>query len=175
MKKTIILSVIISFAFTSINAQQNIDIQQIRKFYNATKERIEFSKKNKLEGNLYCDIIEKNVHGASWRAVGNFNIKSQFWYNDQPDFLDNPRTGLEMVIIDCEYSIVQYYKEYLFHNGQLVFVFYKNDKNELRYYFKDNKLIKQLGEFKEEMYMPTVQEVQNEAEVYMNQYLKDFK
>ncbi len=174
MKRTSILLIIISLAFTSIEAQQKADIQQIRKWYNATKERIAFSKKNKLDGSLYCNLVEENVHGTSWRAVGTYHVKSRFWYNDQPDFLDNPRTGLEMVIINGKSAVLEYYMEYLFHNGKPVFVFYKAGSDELRYYFKGNKLIKQLGKCKEDMYMPTASQVQQNAEVFMKQYTSDF-
>ncbi len=172
MKRTSILLIIISLAFTSITAQNADDIKKIKKWYYTTKEQIKFSKHNKVESKLYCDIIENNVYNKYWRVVGKFHVKSQFWYNEQlPDQLDNPRTGLNMVIIDGTHGPITTYTEYLFHDGQLVFVFYKTNGGEIRYYFKDNKLIKQLGKFEEEI-IPTAKESQSNAETYMNKYLK---
>ncbi len=176
MKKTSILLIIISLVATSIKAQQNTDIQQIRKWYNTTKEQIEYSKKNKFEGSLYCDVMERNVNGASWRAVGNFYAKTQFWYNDDPSLMEdegeNHRACLEMIIDKTEASADKYYSEYLYHSGQLVFVFYKQNDETIRLYFKNKKLIKQIGEIKE--YAPTVEDMQNQGENFMKTFLASF-
>ncbi len=175
MKKISILTVIISFLFLNLQAQQQSDIQNIRKWYQTTKQSISFSKKNKSEGSLYCDIFEKNSNGASWPAVGNFHIKREFWYSNRPDFLDNPAEGLEMVIVNGERSAVKFYEEFLFHGGQLVFAFYKEGELELRYYFKNKKLIKKLGDEEyDSMYVLSEEGALELGDIYIKQYLSSF-
>ncbi len=69
-----------------------------------------------------------------------------------------------------------YYGEYLYHNGECVFAFYKDYLNEFRFYFKNDNLIKEIKGNKtgEGMYVPTVEDVKRNASVYMQQYLSDF-
>ncbi len=176
MKKVSIFLIIISLFATNIKAQQQSDIQQIRNWYNSTKEKIAFSKKNKYESSLYCDIMERNVHGASWRAVGNYHSKTQFWYHEDPNLSDNECENkldcLKIIIDKTESSVNNYYSEYLYHKGQLVFVFYKKNDEQLRLYFKNKKLIKKLGKIKE--FAPTVEDMQKQSENYMITFLASF-
>ncbi len=172
MKKLSIILVLISFVFVNVQAQQQSDIKQIRKWYYATKNEISTSKKDKSDAELYCDITERNAHGASWRAVGNYNSKTQYWYSDDSQFMPDEyerRTCLKMVINNKTSSIHKYYSEYLYHDGQLVFVFYKINDDELRLYFKNNKLIKQIGKITD--LHPNVKNLQSIAEDYMKVYL----
>ncbi len=168
MKKTIILLIITSIALTSIRAQKDADIKQIRKWYNATKENIKLSKKNRDDAVLYCDILKENVYGASFPVVGTFSLKSEFWY--KPYSGDNVRTCLDMVITKSTRSVVEAYSEYLFHNGHLVFVYYKSNLTELRYYFKNNNLIKQLGKCNDDHFCPSANDVRMKAEDYVSRY-----
>ncbi len=174
MKAKQIITIIIVLVTTGVVAQEKADILQIRKWYNETKKEIAFAQEHPREGVLYCDVIEKNVHNASWRAIGEYHIKKQIWYNDQPDFLENPRTGLSMVIINLRRSVRKEYSEYLYHNGNLVFVYYKDNLNELHFYFKHNKLIKKIEELGNDEAALTEREAQHNAEIYMQQYLSDF-
>ncbi len=157
-------------------AQNKYDIQHIRDVYYSVKEDIAFSKEHKFEGRLYCDIAEKNAHGKSWRATGVFHSKTEYWYNDDPSIIngvgENPRTCLDMVIENMEIAARQLYIEYLFEKGQLIFVFYKTDDVEVRLYFKDNRLIKQLGKFENDV--PTTKEIMGYAETCMQQFLYSF-
>ncbi len=175
MKKINTVLVIICFAALSMNAQQSSYIQSIKKWYKETKSNIAYSKKHKLEGSLYCDIIERNINRVSFPAVGVFHIKQELWYSTHPDNLDNPAEGLEMVIVNCERASLKYYEEYLFHNGQLVFSFYKEGDLELRYYFKNKKLIKKLeGSEYDNMYAMSEKSALQNAEVYIKQYTTTF-
>ncbi len=174
MKRINILSILILLISVNVQAQSDINIQTIRKRYYEVKKEIKYSEKNKEEGSLYCDILERNVNGASWQAVGTFHLKQKFWYKSQDDFPDNPNSGLEMVIVNCERAAAKFYSEYLFHEGKLIFVFYKNENEELRYYFKNNKLIKQLGEYKENMYMLSADEALKNSKIYIKQYMSVF-
>ncbi len=177
MRKIVILLILINLAFSNMQAQNNADIQQIKKWYYGVKDAISESKKNKFEGNLYCDITERNVNGASWRAVGNYYVKTQYWYNDDPGLMiddeKNPRKCLEMVIDNKEASVDKYYSEFLYHDGQLVFVFYKLNDESLRFYFKNKKLIKQIVDIREE-YAPTAESIKQQGENYMRIFLASF-
>ncbi len=170
MKKISILLVLISFTFINLKAQQ--DIQQIRKWYYGTKEEISNSKKGDEYG-LYCDILSRNAHGASWRVVGNYSVKTQFWYNENPYFMqsvdEDPRACLDMVIENMESGPNNYYSEYLYHDGQLVFAFYKKNDEEIRFYFKNNKLIKQVGEPKN--FTIDYETIMYQSEEYMKTFL----
>ncbi len=173
MKKLSILIIFVSFLFTNAKAQQQSDIKQIRKWYYSTKNEISTSKKDKYEGSLYCDITRRNVHKAFWPVVGDFTSNTQYWYNDEPNLTfeddDNPRACLEMVINNTQSGLFKYYSEYLYHDGQLVFAFYKANDEEMRFYFKNNKLIKQTGEITD--LPPTSQSIKATAETYMKKYL----
>ncbi len=163
---------IILLMLVSFSTQSQSHIQQIRKWYQEVKKEISFSQKYKFEGSLYCDITEKNINRASWRAVGTYYSKVQFWYNDDPSLMqdagENPRACLEMVIENTESSVNKYYIEYLYHNGELVFVFYKVNAEEMRFYYQNHKLIKQLGKI--ENYPPTAKEMIEKSEQYMKSF-----
>ncbi len=172
MKKISIIIVLISFVFVNLQAQQQSDIEQIRKWYYATKNEISTSKKDKYDGSLYCDIIKRNVHKAFWEVVGDFSSNTEYWYNKDPNLMfenDNIRACLEMVIDNTQSGLFKYYSEYLYHDGQLVFAFYKVNDEEMRFYFKNNKLIKQTGEITD--LPPSSQNIKANAEAYMKKYL----
>ncbi len=171
--KLIVIFLLLSLVAVNIHAQQKADIQQIRKWYNETKKAIAFAQKHQREGALYCDVIEKNVHNASWRAIGWYNVKKQMWYNDQIDFLDNPREGLNMVIINVTRDVRKEYSEYLYYEGELVFMYYKDVLNEMRFYFKNGKLIKKIEKLGNDEETLTERDVQHNSEIYMNQYLSE--
>lgn len=182
VKTSILISLICSLSFTILNAQSKHDIQHIRKVYQQAKEQIAFSIKNKFEGNLYCNTLEENVNNSSWRAVGTYNKKSQFWYNKDPSFSEslgeNPKACLQMVTEKAKISDRMYYKEYLFENGQLVFIYIKYPSEnlikseELRLYFKNEKLIKQLG--KPNIYSGDIESLMVEAKLKMKLFLATF-
>ncbi len=174
MKKISIVIISILFAALNMQAQENADIQKIKSRYQEIKKAIAFSKKNKFEGSVYCDVLERNVNHASWPALGNFFLREELWYSEQPDFLDNPKSGLVMVIAKGEQSVEKYYSEYLFDNGKLVFVYYKNNTDELRYYFKNNNLINQLGNASNNVYTITPRAALQNADIYLHQYLATF-
>ncbi len=176
MKKISILLMMICFSAANIRAQQSADIQKIRKLYYETKSDIEYSKKNKFEGKLYCNRLIKNENNRSWRAVGNYHYDIRYWYHENPlALLDegaNPHNALKMVIIDGELSARKFYSEYLYYGLNLCFAFYKRDSLEVRLYFKDKKLIKQVGKFDD--YSSSVDEIVDDAENCMKTFLASF-
>ena len=128
---------------------QNADIEHIRKVYYKAVDDIKKSREEGYEGSLYCNTQETNKYGKSWRAVGNYNEKVEFWYDDDPGHHEeNPAEVLYMVIVTGESAAYGYYKEFVFENGKLIFAFekYRNEEepDELRYYYKNEELIKRV-------------------------------
>lgn len=175
MKIKILTLLAVCFAMTTLKAQNKTDIQHIKDIYYKVKEDIAFSKEHKFEGSLYCDMMEKNVNGKSWSAIGEYRSKVQFWYDEDPDMSDDedPRNALKIVVENTSKANTRtYYAEYLFDKGKLIFVFYKRNAEEIRFYFKDNGLIHQIGTFEE--YTPTEKEIQHNGEIYMKTFLSSF-
>lgn len=166
------------FCLTLAIGQSKTDIQYIRNKYKQVKTSIDLSANKKEKSDLYCAIWENNAHAS---MLGEHS-KTQFWYNHLPDISEDmgedPRATLEMVI--DKYSIDNgqlYYKEFLFDKGQLIFVYSRyaeqtNKAKEIRLYFKNNRLIKQLGEQQAEV--NDKEHLINEAEFKMKLFLTNF-
>ncbi|MCR9249957.1 MAG: hypothetical protein NXI20_06010 [bacterium] len=127
---------------------QNSDIDAIRTHYT------EIGKKS---GNcemdcLYLNELKVNANDQPWRAVGNYEKTIQFWYNDDPKQCDECGTDGEnvliKVVIDESGSSYSIHQEYLYLEGDLIFHYHisedENAKEEYRYYFKDQILIKMM-------------------------------
>ncbi len=174
--KRITFTFLMILAITMAKTQQNADIQDIRKLYYKTKSDIAYSKKNKFEGKMYCNRLIKNENKRSWRAVGTYHYDIRYWYWDNPlAMLDegaDPINALDMVIVDGEVSARKFYSEYLYSGGNLCFAYYKRDELEVRLYFKDKKLIKQIGKF--DNYSSSVDEIKKDAHHYMKTFLASF-
>ncbi len=138
---------------TVTQSQDKSDIQHIRQVYKNIKADIAFSKENKFEGKLYCNILEENINNKPWQDIGISHSKIQFWYSGQPWLKnmpgDNPKEDLSMVIENSTIEKKKIYAEYLYENAELIFAFYKSKTEEVRFYYKNGKLIKQLGQFDE--------------------------
>ncbi len=166
MKTKSILTIIILLITIGISAQKKADIQQIRKWYGETKNKIANSQKQKTQTPLLCTVFERNAY----KNEGAFHLKQEFWHNFEEM---NTQQGLEMVILNAKKS---FYAEYLYHKGELVFVFFKDYLNEFRFYFKDDVLIKEVKGTKvgEGMFTMTSEEAKRNASIYMEQYLSGF-
>lgn len=178
MKAKIIITMLSCFSFTLINGQGKVDIQHIRNKYKQVKTNVDLSTNKKKKSNFYCAVWENNVYAS---LLGKHS-KTQFWYN-QPPYISQetgkePRACLEMVIDKHSIDNGQlYYKEFLFDKGQLIFVYSRYAKHtkkaeELRLYFKNNKLIKKLGE--QGVQVGDKESLINEAEFKMKQFLATF-
>ncbi len=166
MKRKQIIAVALLSLATGMSAQQKADIQQIRKWYNETKNKIANNQKQRAQIPLICTVLENNAYNAQ----GAYHMKQQFWHNFEDT---DTRKGLEMVILNSNQN---FYAEYLYHKGKLVFAFFKDYLNEFRFYFKNGVLIKEVKGNKvgEGMFTITSKEVKRKASIYMQQYLSDF-
>lgn len=129
----------------SANAQNKADIQSIRNIYYKIKEDVSFSVKYKSEGRLYCNKIERNVNDMSWRAMGSYHKTTNLWYSyNFSDEHKNFYPKLEYVTVSEIESKLHYSVEYLFENEKLIFCYTKSEIGEFRFYFKNEKLIKEI-------------------------------
>ncbi len=159
-----------------ITAQNNSDIKHIKNVYYEVKKSIDFSIKHKYEGKLYCNVTQDNVNRRAWSDVGVYYSKIEYWYGSNPYMVDDEdvTSCLDMVIAKNQVAAVKYYVEYLFEKGQLIFVYYKMGDEEVRLYYKNKKLIKKIGDFKDKYYSYSEEEIQNKAKRYMYTFLFNF-
>ena len=140
MKKLLFLIVLLLPLLTTAQ-----DIQHIRSVYQDIAEQIEACTSPE-DCSLYKNTLVMNEMGASWRAVGNFSKTISFWYDDDPfncdDCEDRGAEVLRKVTIEEVSGMAEYYSEYLYENGQLIFYFSRYEEEELRLYFNDEQLIR---------------------------------
>ena len=100
---------------------------EIRNHYQDVNKKIQSSKEQGYEGELYCNEWVTNKNSKSWPAVGNYNETTSFWYDDDPNHLNaserDPKLVLLKVTIQRKASHLSTNEEYLFKNGKLVFYF----------------------------------------------------
>lgn len=144
------------------------DIKYIQDLYKQVKEGIEFSVKNGYRGSLYCNTLSENVYGKSYPAVGIFRRTLNLWYDGEAlsEEMDQISNHLQMIIERTECASHTYYAEYLFDDGKLIFAYCKGDL-EVRYYFKNNRLIKQIGHPGDFGEAYTQEDVCNNAKMYL--------
>lgn len=107
-------------------------------------------------GGFYCSEVFLNSRNGSWRAVGNYYLKINFWHTDEPRFAAMDGKPEASVLVKAEVhegaAIRTSYRDFLYDKGKLVFVFVKERAGdgpfeERRYYFADGKLFRfQLGQ-----------------------------
>ncbi len=188
MKCKLVFFFLLIAQYSALYAQSEEQlIENIRSLYKNTNEQI--AEAIKQSSGLYCNELVVNKHSASWRAVGNYQKKVRFWYDDDPFIADcdNPEGGCREVLKKIEENIASTYSwnyEYLFESGKLVFCFakysYQNSNNqEFRFYFHDNKLIRYLekrdNQSEEFMYSKKdADKIQQQAEELMKLFLSTF-
>lgn len=127
---------------------QSSDIEAIRTHYTEIGKQ---SKDCEI-GCLYLNELKVNANDQPWRAVGNYEKTIQFWFDDDPKQCDecgtNGENVLMKVVIDESGSSYSIHQEYLYLDGDLIFHYHvsedENAKEEYRYYFKDQILIKMM-------------------------------
>ncbi|MDD8026853.1 MAG: hypothetical protein PHI34_10080 [Acidobacteriota bacterium] len=135
-------------------------------------------------GGFYCTETWINSRNGSWRAVGNYYQKIQFWHTDEPGFAAAEGLPEKAVLVKAEVheaaAIRTYYRDFLFDDGRLVFVYIKERSGdgpfeERRYYFDKGKLFRfQLGtEVKAEV--PDAAAILREAESLQARFLALFR
>jgi len=151
---------LLSFLVLSVCSVGAQGLTHIREIYRSVNAQIETCNSNSGESDnnceLYSNVLNINSQGNSWRAVGDYNKLTKFWYNDEPPFSEiesKPEAVLQKieVTISSTYNI---YEEYLFENGALIFYYHRYDYGEeiqeARFYFKDGKLIEFISSVAEE-------------------------
>ena len=125
---------------------QNEAIKNIRERYQKATSAIKLAESGEQSG-LYCNTIEENKYNGSWRAVGLYNIKTEFWYDDQPGMLceeegKGEACHLQFIKNTAQVSAGGWYTEYLFQDGKLLFVFMETEGAQYRFYWHNEKLIR---------------------------------
>ncbi len=176
MKRITLTAVIIILTLITLQAQNISDIQEIRELYKQAKKDIAQSENKQGNSKLYCNRLIENVNNASWSAVGTYHYDIHYWYNDNP--LNRIKIGapphycLQMVTINAKVSAREFYLEYLYSGEHICFAFYKSKTEEVRLYFKDGKLIKQVGKF--DKYTTDAEEIVKHSVTCMNTFLATF-
>ena len=151
--KRLIIILLIGLSFSSF--AQNDEIQSIRDHYYHVKTWINAFDPDSLEYNpYYHDIKIRNVNNSPWRAVGIYRDTIHYYYTDEMEAenmegnLENDNSwALAMVINSAQYAFNFEYCEYLYQNGELIFIYRRfldsnEELTEYRYYFVDDKLIR---------------------------------
>lgn len=130
MKKIVLMIVMCLCAVGSVQAQ-NAQVAQIRKLYAEAKERMA----NKKKADLPQD---ETVVTSNYMAPGAGPIKdvTHYFYSGEFDEnLGNVYYTPYFITRSYNAGAVNYYEEFLFDKGSLVFYFSKSGNNETRYYF----------------------------------------
>lgn len=128
-------------------------LRAIKALYGETAAAIALAQKGE-GGGLYSNELVINSRGGSWRAVGLYSQKAVFWYSDQPEFVAaegrKERAALAKVEVRETAAAVSTYTEFLYMDGEPVFVFRKEsgggEPGEERVYLKgDRVLLRSIG------------------------------
>ena len=136
-------------------AADDAAVAGIRKAYADTAAAISRALKGEENG-LYANELVVNSHNGSWRGSGNYSKKAVFWYADLPEFATAEGKKGESVLAKVEVTetaaAITRYSEFLFAEGELVFVFRRGGSDgpgEERLYLKDGKVLLRLAGAKE--------------------------
>ena len=157
---------------------QESEIQAIRKIYSETQNWIKECTTPE-NCSLYKNALVINEIGSEWRAVGNFSKTISFWYTDDAANCDDcgleGRNVLRKIIVEEVSGIREYYYEYLYFEGELIFHYMKDPEQEYRYYFFDEFLIRYMED--QEITDDTSQSesiVKSEGKRLMELFLRSF-
>lgn len=127
---------------------QSGTLNEIRAHYTQVTQKIKTTEAEPgMESPLYCNKLEENVYDASWRAVGTYHRKLEFWYDDMPGMAceevnGNEACHLQMIRLTEQNGIGGYYAEFLFEDGVLVFCFMEHEGGQRRFYWQDGSLFR---------------------------------
>ncbi|MFH0894040.1 MAG: hypothetical protein V2A54_06360 [Bacteroidota bacterium] len=180
---------ILLFVVSNSCIAQDDEISKIRALYQKTTEEqlIAVMPAPDNYGTLYNNEIVINKYNGSWRAVGNYICKMNFWYTDQPAFAkeehgkeESALRKVEMTSTWSANNIESF--EFLYENGELVFCLkkdatYDNQEKplEYRYYFSRGKLIRYMLGQETQKTLPDTKEVLANSQRMMNLFLTTFK
>ncbi|MCD4701530.1 MAG: hypothetical protein K8S24_06705 [Candidatus Aegiribacteria sp.] len=112
------------------------NVQYIRDIYRQTNEEID-------NGELYRTIVDINVDGLSYPAVGTYHpvLTLYFGFSEEEPYPDNLRKAILVV----DRAAYHEYSEFLYDGyGDLIFVYVTGQPNmpEMRFYYHLGELIK---------------------------------
>jgi hypothetical protein len=115
----------------------------IRNHYTEVNTKIKESLEQGFEGSLYQNQIVINKNGKSWPAVGTYEEKIDFWYDDVPDHISpqerNPKNVLLKVHVSRHNVHQRNNEEYLYKDGRLLFYYSSMEEEgnqwEVRVYY----------------------------------------
>ena len=129
------LSLLFCLLLGTVQAQaQNEQLAKIRKMYAEAKESVEHRKKAELPSN-------ETVVTSDYMAPGAGPIKDVTHYFYDCDYDEEVSTYIytpNFITRKHNVGAMDYYEEFLFDKGSLVFYFCKNEGNETRYYWGAN-------------------------------------
>jgi hypothetical protein len=161
-------------------------VAAIQKLYARTQDLIVRALKAEKEGvgaGLYATEIVVNGHQAPWRAVGNYQKRTTFWFTDQPEFAahDNlpPEGVLAKIDVKVEAAVRRENEEYLFDRGRLVFYYHREQygdepAQETRIYFKNDAPIKAISGLTVLGAIPDTSSIQKRTLVLVRLFLSSF-
>lgn len=125
-------------------------MQEIRTHYANIDELVRECETDTENCGLYQNELVVNTAGQDWRAVGSYKKTVEFWYTDDPTKCDECEkeglSTLEKVIVREAGSTYTSLREYLYKQGELIFIYKKDDGEygleEMRYYYSEGILIR---------------------------------
>lgn len=129
--KKIVLSMILCLCALGSAQAQNAQVANIRKMYTEAKERMANKKKSELPQ-------DETVVTSNYMAPGAGPVKDVTHYFYSGEFDENlGNVYYTPYFITRSYNVGarDYYEEFLFDKGSLVFYFCKSQNDETRYYF----------------------------------------
>ena len=124
---------------------------RIKALYSETAAAIARAQKGG-EGGLYANELVVNSRNGSWRGSGTYSKKAVFWYADPPEFAaaegKKGESALAKVEVTETAAAITCYSEFLYGNGELVFVFRRGGDGETaeeRVYLQDGRVIQRLN------------------------------
>ena len=146
-KTNILLVIVIIVGATgTLRAQKDSaeTIEQIRRIYNQTTDRIAAAEKNFPESDVFFSELIVNKGGTMYPAVGIFRSVYEFYYTYGDREKDPYPNRLLKVSVSTKRSAMREYSEYLYDEaGNLIFYFEKlSDEPEVRIYFVGNRIVR---------------------------------
>lgn len=129
--------------FLEVSAQNDSKIEEIRKIYKETNEKIAQSDADGESSDTYLIELAVNKNNGSYPAVGIYRTVAKFYYT-YGDREKNPYPNrLLKAEIATDRSARTENSEFLFNSsGQLIFYFENKDDTEMRVYFSAEKPVK---------------------------------
>jgi hypothetical protein len=119
-------------ATTNAVDAQDKAVDRIKRSYEQIREKIELSERGVEESTyagIFCNEVIANRNDQVWPAVGNYQMKYRFYYDNAGTEGHHYPDRLRMVVMTSRMSDRSYRAEYLFNEaGALIFYYAKPDE-----------------------------------------------